>query len=97
MTWLCLLSSADVKTGVAGAMSMDLGGQSLDHWRGSFGTLVSWDNSVYAFVMFDGFVSCYEVIDSGLDWMAGLDWDDTWGLPNNYLESKLVTRPYFAL
>ena len=35
MTWLCLLSSADAKTGgETGAMSMDLGGQSLDHWRG---------------------------------------------------------------
>ena len=34
MTWLCFLSSADVKTGEVGAMSMDLGGQSLDHWRG---------------------------------------------------------------
>ena len=34
MTWLCLLSSADTKTGENGAMSMELGGQSLDHWRG---------------------------------------------------------------
>ena len=34
MTWLCLLSSADAKTGDNGAMSMELGGQSLDHWRG---------------------------------------------------------------
>ena len=34
MTWLCLLYSADVKTGEAGAISMDLGGQSVNHWRG---------------------------------------------------------------
>ena len=34
MKWLCFLSSADEKTGEVGAMSMDLGGQSLDHWRG---------------------------------------------------------------
>ena len=33
MTWLCFLSSADVKTGEVGAMSMDLGSQSLDHWQ----------------------------------------------------------------
>ena len=38
MTWLCLLSSVDARTGENGAMSMELGGQSLDHWRG-----VIWD------------------------------------------------------
>ena len=34
MTWLGLLSSADVKTGEVGIMSMGLGDQGLDHWRG---------------------------------------------------------------
>ena len=34
MAWLCFLSSTDVKTGEVGAMSMDLGGQSMDHRRG---------------------------------------------------------------
>ena len=46
MTWLCFLSSADEKTGEVGAMSMV--------WItgvGSPGILVSWDNSVYSFVM----------------------------------------------
>ena len=51
MTWLCFLSSADAKTGENGAMSMELGGQSLDHCVGSYGTLVSWDNRAYASVM----------------------------------------------
>ena len=44
MTWLCLLSSADVKIG---AMSMEFGRP--EPWItgvGSYGTLVSWDNSV---------------------------------------------------
>ena len=31
MMWLCLLSSADARTGDNGAMSMELGGQGLDH------------------------------------------------------------------
>ena len=34
MTWLCLLCSADAGTLEESAMSMGLGGQSLDHWRG---------------------------------------------------------------
>ena len=28
--------------------------------------------------------------------MAGLDWDDIWGLLNNYLGSRLDMRPYYA-
>ena len=35
MKWLCLLSSADVRTGEVGALSMDVDSQSLDHWRGT--------------------------------------------------------------
>ena len=34
MTWLCLLSSADAKARNIGTGSMELVGQSLDHWRG---------------------------------------------------------------
>ena len=41
MTWRCFLSSADEKTGEVGVMSMDLGGQSLDHWRG-----VAWNPGI---------------------------------------------------
>ena len=43
MVWLCLLYSSDVKTGETGAMSIT--------GVGSYGSLVSWDNSVYTFVM----------------------------------------------
>ena len=41
MTWICLLSSTDARTEENGAMSMELGGQSLDHWRG-----VIWDPGI---------------------------------------------------
>ena len=41
MAWLCLLSSADAGTAENSAMSMGLGGQSLDHWRG-----VIWDPGI---------------------------------------------------
>ena len=52
VSWLCLLSSADAGTAEDSAISMGLGGQSLDHWRG-----VIWDTgivgqqSIYASVM----------------------------------------------
>ena len=41
MAWLCLLSSPDAGTGENGAMSMGLGGQSMDHRRG-----VIWDPGI---------------------------------------------------
>ena len=41
MTWLCLLSSADAGTVEDRAMSMGLGGQSLDRWRGGI-----WDPGI---------------------------------------------------
>ena len=48
MTWLCFLSSADVKTGEVRAMS------AAKAWItdvGLYGTMVSWDSSMYTFVM----------------------------------------------
>ena len=41
MTRLCLLSSTDAGTEENGVMSMELGGQSLDHWLG-----VIWDPGI---------------------------------------------------
>ena len=92
MKWLCLLSSADVRTGEVGALLMDVDIQSLDHWRGTTACVpLLW------LPLFDGFVPCYKIIDSRLGRMAGRDWDDTWGLPNNSLGSRVDMRPYYAL
>ena len=41
VAWLCLLSSANAGTVEDSAMSLGLGGQSLDHWRG-----VIWDPGI---------------------------------------------------
>ena len=48
------LSSADEKTGEVGAMSMDFGGQSLDHWRG-----VAWNPGI---VEQQRVLLCYECL-----------------------------------
>ena len=54
MPWLCLLSSADAKIGSIGVRSMELGGQSLDHWCG-----VTWNPGI---VGQQGFCVCYDCL-----------------------------------
>ena len=54
MTWLCLLSSVDAGTVEDSLMSMRLGGQTLDHWRG-----VIWDPGI---VGQQGICVCYDCL-----------------------------------
>ena len=99
MTWLSLLSSANVKTGEVGTMSMDLGGQGLGQWRG-----VIWNPGIVGqqcvYVCYD--CLCLMALFRAMrlliqDWARWPDWDDAWGLPNNYLGSRLDTLLYDAL